>query len=159
MATYSPATPHTKKFSIKTSFELWAQAEMEIKSQGLKLKRVKNKTYFSSDKVAKVCDGGLPKAANSWKAGSTGQKDLTHWPTRVSSARSPLPSLSINQRYQTISAVVLAYCCSNLHTVLKGKIDISLSLLIFHSIPSKMKQAVADLQINGTWSRKWGLCR
>lgn len=82
MATYSPGTPHTKKFSIKTSFELWVQAEMEISSQGLKLRRVKNKIYFSSNKVDKMCDGGLPKVANGLKAGNAGQKDPTHWPTK-----------------------------------------------------------------------------
>lgn len=125
-ATYSPSAPHPKKFFIKNSFELWVQVEMEIGSQGLKLKRVKNKTYFSSNKVAKMHDGGLPKVANSLKAGNAGQKDLIHLPKKVSPALSPLPQLhgwyaqniyglSINQRYQTTSAVVLASCCGNLH--------------------------------------------
>lgn len=167
--TYSRSTPHPKKFSIKNSFESWVQAEMEIESQGLKLKRVKNKIYFSSNKVAKVHDGGLPKVANSLKAGNTGQKDIIHLPTKVFPALSPLPhlhgwyaqnicGLSINQHYQIISAVVLAYCCSHLHILLRGG-NKYFSLLIFHSIPSKMKQALVDLQINGIWFCKWGLCR
>lgn len=135
------------------------------RSRGLKLKRVKNKTQFSSNKVAKMRDGGLPKVANSLKAGNTRQKDLIRLPTKVSPALSPLPQLhgwcsqniyglSINQCYQTISAVVLASCCDNLH-ILKINLhilerNISLSLLILPSIPSKMKHALADLQINGT---------
>lgn len=64
---------------------------MEIGSQSLKLKRVENKIYFSSNKVAKMCDGWLPKVANSLKAnslkaGNTGQKDLIHLPAQVSPA-------------------------------------------------------------------------
>lgn len=132
---------------------------MEMGSQGLKLKRVKNQICFSSNKVAKVRDGGLLKVTNSSKAGNTGQNDLILLPTKVSPALSPLPQLhgwyaqniyglSLDQRYQTISAVVLVYCCSNLHTLLKGKRNISLSLPILYSIPSKIKQALADLQIN-----------
>lgn len=133
---------------------------MEIGRQGLKLKTVKNQICFSSNKVVKVCDGGLLKVANSSKAGNTGQNDLLLLPTKVSPALYPLPQLhgwyaqnvyglSFDQRYQTISAVVLVYCCSNLHMLLKGKINISLSLLILYSIPSKIMQALADLQING----------
>lgn len=60
-----------------------------------------------------------------------------------------------NQHYQIITAVFLTYSCGNVNILVRWKMNTPFLLMVFHSIPPKIKHVLADLLLASDFASEY----